>query len=98
MSEEIRSFIAFDIENEQVLQRVAVAQKLLMDTGADLKLVEPQNIHVTMRFLGGIRPAMVDQVYDAMKKVNFTPFIIQLQRARRLSKPKLSPSRLGGND
>lgn len=79
MSEEIRSFIAFDIQNEQVLQRIAVAQKLLMDTGADLKLVEPQNIHVTMRFLGGISPAMVDQVYDAMKKVNFTPFIIQLR-------------------
>lgn len=56
MSEQIRSFIAFDMENEQVLSRIAAAQKLLRETGADLKFVEPQNIHVTMRFLGRHQP------------------------------------------
>ena len=56
MSERIRSFIAFDMQNEQVLSRLAAAQKLLTETGADLKFVEPQNIHVTMRFLGDISP------------------------------------------
>jgi len=79
MSERIRSFIAFDIENEQVLRRIAAAQKLLMETGADLKFVEPQNIHVTMRFLGDISPTMVDKIHDAMKNVKFMPFTIKLQ-------------------
>jgi len=79
MSERIRSFIAFDMENEQVLSRLAAAQKLLRETGADLKFVEPQNIHVTMRFLGDISLGMVDNIHEAMKNVKFTPFNIQLR-------------------
>lgn len=79
MSERIRSFIAFDLENEQVLNRLSAAQRLLLETGADLRIVEPQNIHVTVRFLGDISPAMVDKVYDAIKSVKFSPFVIQLK-------------------
>jgi 2'-5' RNA ligase len=79
MSEQIRSFIAFDLENEQVLNRLSSAQKLIIETGADLKLVEPQYIHITMRFLGSISPSMVEKVYEAMKKVKFTPFTIQIR-------------------
>jgi RNA 2',3'-cyclic 3'-phosphodiesterase len=78
MSEEIRSFIAFDIQNEAVLKRIAVAQKLLMQTNADLKLVEPSNIHITLRFLGAMSPEMVEKVYAAMKNVKFAAFNIQL--------------------
>lgn len=79
MSEQIRSFIAFDIQNEGILNRIAATQKLLMQTNADLKLVEPKNIHITVRFLGPMNPEMVDKVYEAMKKVKFNPFNIQLQ-------------------
>ena len=79
MSEQIRSFIAFDMENELVLNRLAQAQKLLVETGADLRLVEPQNIHITMRFLGSISPGMVEKVYEAMKKVKFTPFTVEIR-------------------
>ncbi len=78
MSEQIRSFIAFDMENEQVLSRLSAAQKLLVETGADLKPVEPQNIHMTIRFLGDISPSTVDKVYAAMKNVKFTPFSVLL--------------------
>ena len=78
MSEQIRSFIAFDMQNEQVLSKLASTQKLLVETGADLRPVAPQNIHITTRFLGDISPAMVDKVYEAMKNVKFTPFTIKL--------------------
>lgn len=78
MSEKIRSFIAFDMENEEVLTRLSFVQKQLVETGADLKMVAPQNIHVTLRFLGDISPSMVDKVYEAMQKVQFAPFTVQL--------------------
>jgi 2'-5' RNA ligase len=78
MSEQIRSFIAFDIDNDSILNRLAVAQKMLIQTNADLKLVEPKNIHVTVRFLGLISPDMVEKVHAAMKNIKFTPFNIQL--------------------
>jgi 2'-5' RNA ligase len=66
------------MQNEQVLSRLASAQKLLVETGADLRPVAPQNIHITTRFLGDISPGMVDKVYEAMKNVKFTPFNIKL--------------------
>jgi len=78
MSEQIRGFIAFDIENEQVLNRLSAAQKLVLESGADLRLVAPQNIHVTIRFLGSISPGMVEKIYETMKNVKFTPFNIKI--------------------
>jgi len=79
MSEMIRSFIAFDLNNESMLQRFREVQDKLVQTGADLKLVEPQNIHITMRFLGDIKPAMVDSVHEAMKKVSFSAFNCEIR-------------------
>jgi 2'-5' RNA ligase len=78
MSEQIRSFIAFDIENDAVLNRIAVVQKLLIQTNADLKLVEPANIHITLRFLGAINPVTVEIVFDTMKKTKFSPFNVKI--------------------
>jgi 2'-5' RNA ligase len=79
MSESIRSFLAFDIESDTVLNRLASGQRLLLQTGADVKLVEPQNIHVTVRFLGDVTPAMAEKVFDEMKKIQFTPFNVQIK-------------------
>lgn len=75
----VRSFIAFDIESSKVLSQVAAAQSQLLQTGADLKLVEPQNIHITLRFLGNITSAMVEKVFEAMKQIQFTPFNVQIK-------------------
>jgi len=79
MSEMIRSFIAFDIDSESVIKRLSEVQKTLVNTGADLKIVEPQNIHVTMRFLGDITSNMIDPLYEEMEKVSFTPFEVELR-------------------
>jgi 2'-5' RNA ligase len=78
MPEPIRSFIAFDIESHEVLRKLAEAQSLLMRTGADLKPVEPQNIHVTVRFLGNISSETVEKIFEEMKKVQFVAFDIRI--------------------
>jgi 2'-5' RNA ligase len=78
MPELIRSFLAFDIESEDVRKRLAGAQSSLILTGADLKLVEPKNIHVTLRFLSDISADMVEQVFGEMRKVQFTPFSVEI--------------------
>jgi 2'-5' RNA ligase len=78
MPDSIRSFLAFDIENETVRKRLAAVQNFLVQTGADLKLVEPQNIHMTIRFLGDITSNMVEKVFEEMQKVQFAPFNVQI--------------------
>ena len=79
MSETIRSFIAFDIDDESIIKRFSEAQATLVNTGADLKLVKPRNIHITMRFLGNISPSMVDSIHEEMKKISFAPFDVEIK-------------------
>jgi 2'-5' RNA ligase len=90
MSQSIRSFIAFDIESDAVLNRLASAQSQLIQTGGDLKLVEPQNIHVTVRFLGNITPATAEKIFEEMKQVQFTPFTVQIKGIGAFPNPQYS--------
>ncbi len=78
MVEAIRSFMAFDLDSESVLQRMKEAQKGLVSTDADLKLVEPGNIHITVRFLGNITPDTAERIFEEMKKVQFAPFDVRI--------------------
>lgn len=79
MSEPIRSFIAFDINNEEILKRLSEAQEKLVKTGADLRLVKPENIHITVRFLGNIRSNMVDRIHSEIEHVAFTSFEVEIR-------------------
>jgi 2'-5' RNA ligase len=79
MPETIRSFVAFDIGNAQVLKRLGEAQEILAKTGADLSLVRPQNIHITLRFLGDITLSMVEKIDKEMQSVVFRPFDVEIK-------------------
>ncbi len=79
MPEMIRSFIAFDMNDESVLRHLSEVQRMLMNTGAGLKLVKTQNIHITMRFLGNISLSMVDSIHEEMKELNFTSLDVEIK-------------------
>jgi len=88
MSEMIRSFIAFDINNESVFKRFSEVQGTLLNTGAHLTLVKPQNIHITMRFLGNIHPHMVDSIHKEMEKISFTSFDVEIKGLGAFPSPR----------
>ena len=78
MSGTIRVFFSFDIEDQAIIRQLTRIQNILLKTGAHLKTVKPQNIHLTIRFLGDISPAMVNSIYEEMKQVSFSPFTVEL--------------------
>ena len=78
MSVTIRAFFSFDIENQTIMRRLTQVQDMLFSSGADLKSVKPQNIHLTIRFLGDISLTMVDAIYEEMKQLSFPPFTVEL--------------------
>lgn len=80
MAGSIRSFIAFDIDDEKILSRFASVQEKLALSGADLKLVKTQNIHITMQFLGDIFPNMAEKISDRMEELVFSPFNVEIRR------------------
>ncbi len=78
VSEFVRGFLAFEIDDPLVVKKLTNMQTLAIQTGADLKLVEPENIHMTIRFLGDVTLNMVEKVFAEMQKIRFRPFPMQL--------------------
>jgi 2'-5' RNA ligase len=78
MSEFVRAFLSFDIDEESVKKKLSDIQLQAVQTGADLKLVETENIHMTIRFLGDITLNTAEKIYLAMQQVKFKPFPVQL--------------------
>ncbi len=73
-----RGFIAVDIPVSSKIQELLQA---LDQTGADLKLVSPENIHITLKFLGDTKQTDVDAVEKVIQTAasKVQPFTIQLQ-------------------
>ena len=74
----MRAFISADIG---ALPGIVKVLDDLKNTDADLKLVEPENIHLTLKFLGEIDEKMVDEIAGVMEKSvkEVSPFRIKLR-------------------
>jgi 2'-5' RNA ligase len=70
----LRVFVAVDVPEGDVKEKIAEFQGTLTQTGADLKPVEPENIHITLRFLGDTAGALVEELKGELRKVEFQPF------------------------
>ena len=79
MVERIRSFIAIDIDEPELLKRVLEIQRQVIATGARMKPVEPENLHITIRFLGEITRGMVEEVKRLLAGLRFKPFTIVIK-------------------
>ena len=75
--ERIRSFVAVDLDEPNVRERIVKAQRGLEQTRAQLKLVDPTIMHLTLRFIGEIPQATVEKVKEAMDPVQFQPFEVE---------------------
>jgi 2'-5' RNA ligase len=73
----VRSFIAVELAPE-LLSSVLGLQREILATGADMKGVEPENIHFTLKFLGEIPKSTVDAVIECMNRLDFKSFEIEV--------------------
>jgi 2'-5' RNA ligase len=73
----IRSFVAVELAPE-LLSRVLDLQKEILATGGDVKAVEPENIHFTTKFLGEVPQSTINEIIQAMSKLDFRPFVIEV--------------------
>ena len=76
--ERVRAFVAVDIDDPKVLSAVDAAQEDLRATGADLKLVETQNVHLTLWFLGEITQETLESVKQSLMGIRFSPFDLRV--------------------
>ncbi len=77
--EKIRSFIAFDLDDPEMLLRIEGVQRELLSTESRITVVHPENLHVTMSFLGEIPERTVDHIITELQQVEFTPFQLSVR-------------------
>lgn len=75
----LRLFVAVEIEDPGVLSNVIKARDLVSGSGADLKPVEDENIHLTLRFLGDVDEPLIPGIERALESLSsFKPFTMRI--------------------
>ncbi|MEM0384357.1 MAG: RNA 2',3'-cyclic phosphodiesterase [Candidatus Caldarchaeum sp.] len=76
----VRAFIAVDVSDEETVRNIVNVQNELMSVVREgLKPVEPQNLHLTIRFLGEVSDADVQLVVEALSRVDAKQFTMSLK-------------------
>jgi len=77
---QFRGFIAVEID---AFPKLLEFEREIRGTGANIKLVEPENVHITLKFLGDTNEDLIEEIdgiiNDAVQ--NIEPFNIKLEGA-----------------
>jgi 2'-5' RNA ligase len=75
----IRCFIAIEIP-EAIRKAVTAVTDSLKNTGADVKWVSDENIHITLQFLGETEESLIPKIKDTLDKIlaPYSPFYIKM--------------------
>lgn len=74
-----RCFVAVDIDDASVKTALLRTQSAIEMTGADVKCVEQENIHITLKFLGEIPEAKTAQVTELVRSIAFKPLSLDFR-------------------
>jgi len=70
----MRLFIAVEISNE-VRRKIAEVQKYLLCD--EIKVVHPELIHITLKFLGEVDESKLDEIKTALRYITFQPIHLE---------------------
>ncbi|WP_371804158.1 RNA 2',3'-cyclic phosphodiesterase [Candidatus Lokiarchaeum ossiferum] len=65
---DIRAFFAIEIENQDTLEKIGKFQQELQKSIGPLKLVKPELMHITLRFLGNISEQNAQNLLEFLQK------------------------------
>ena len=80
MPETIRTFVAIELPH-RVVASIAEIQSRLKEYGFNIRWVRPENIHLTLKFLGNIASEAVETVCEAVSKAVSTSGPLSLEAA-----------------
>jgi 2'-5' RNA ligase len=59
----IRTFLGFDLNEQDTIEKIKVFLQRLKKNQPKLKAVKPENLHLTVKFLGNIPESLAPQIY-----------------------------------
>ena len=75
----MRAFVALEISDNDVLDSIAAFQRELMATRADLKTVERENIHFTVKFLGEITQSQAREADERLRGLHLGRAVVEVK-------------------
>lgn len=75
----MRTFIAIELD-KKITDALAEIQKELKSSQADIKWVRPENIHLTLKFLGEVEEARIKEIIQRLKELGsqIKPFALRI--------------------
>jgi len=64
----IRAFIAIELTNKNTIENIISFSSRLKQNQTKIKLVKPENLHMTVKFLGNISESLASQIYNSLKQ------------------------------
>ncbi|MEM4658387.1 MAG: RNA 2',3'-cyclic phosphodiesterase [Candidatus Methanosuratincola sp.] len=74
--ESVRAFFALEISDD-MRRRIADLGQEVARSGADVKVVEEENLHVTMKFLGEVPVSKVEEISGALNGMGIRRFELE---------------------
>lgn len=98
----MRSFVAVEVPGS-IRKGLATLQARLRGSGADVKWVRPESVHLTLKFLGEIEGGAVADIREALREVihRHEPFSVRVGGVGcfpRLNQPRVVWVGLSGDD
>ncbi len=75
----MRAFVALEISEPNVLDALVAFQQELSRTGSDLKLVERENLHFTVKFLGEISKSQAKEADAKLKGLRLSSAQVEVR-------------------
>ena len=66
----IRSFIALELKDTETLENIKKFSSRLKKNQSKIKLVESENLHLTVKFLGDISENLAPKIYEEIRELN----------------------------
>ncbi len=75
----MRVFIAVDVDQPEMVQSLRALEEELSSLRVPMKLVEPENLHITIRFIGEVSDFIVGEIRSkVLPSLRFKPFKLRL--------------------
>jgi 2'-5' RNA ligase len=81
----MRTFVAIEISNGNIINSI---KKFQSEININAKPVEPKNCHFTLQFLGEISEEISQKIIQALHKIEFSSFSVNLKGVGAFPKPK----------
>lgn len=76
--EYVRAFIAMEL-NEEVKDRIMEFEERLRTCRSEMKFVEKENLHITVKFLGEINAKLLEGVFEEIERIEEEKFTISVK-------------------